>query len=149
MANTGAGSHSACQNIEIDNCEQTFCFIFGIAYAGCSKCQKHYSPVSSPYVTPGYSECQRKEIIKHCEWYESLSKPYSCYGCGKNYVLSSVGECTSYTIDSNCRILHISTACHYCWHSYYWDRQFCILSAKYLGAFIGLAIILGFVSNEF
>jgi hypothetical protein len=149
MEPTGAGSDSQCQNIEIDNCEQTFCYIAGITISGCSKCQKHYSPVSSSVTTPGASGCQKVESIKHCEWYESLSKPFSCYGCGKNYVLNSSGTCTSYSIDSNCRMLDNSKLCHYCWHSYYWDTYFCKLSAKYLGMFIGLAIILGFLSNEF
>lgn len=150
------GSYAACTNwapikcSKIENCQTTVCFdnvtekaTPGSYSYGCRMCDKNYSGETWDTVNgAGSKTCVKKNVITNCEFsIQRSATVQNCYSCASGYAVGSAQtSCTSFTNDSNCRLLHSGEAyCHYCWHSYYWDTKTCALNGR-LGK-LSLAIV--------
>lgn len=133
-----ASSELSCS--KVDHCYQNMCYTSAsITTSGCRMCNKNYYP-SGYWQNGGYSACTKGDsgTVLNCQQYDSLYASVTCYACKKGYaVASTLLSCTSYEVDSNCRILNSDGYCHYCWHSYYFDNTTCKLLSTLVK--IGLA----------
>lgn len=116
----------------ISHCQTTICFVgASITTAGCRMCNKNYS--GSNYDTAnnaGSERCVKANAILNCEFAKQQSTTVThCYSCKKQYAVAYNDlYCTGFTSDNNCRKLASDNqGCWYCWHSYYWDMDFCKL----------------------
>ena len=117
---------------KISNCQTTICFIGAVeTTSGCRMCNKNYSGSNFDLVnSSGSARCVKANSINNCEYTKQQSTTVThCYACKKDYAVSFNDlYCEGFTSDSNCRKLATdNSGCWYCWHSYYWDMDFCKL----------------------
>lgn len=117
---------------KVSNCEQTVCYTAnGTTYTlACGMCKKNYAGSGTATANAGYASCSTSGVITNCEYHYYTGSALGCYSCKSNYAVASTSTtCTAYTTDSNCRQLHSTGSCGYCWHSYYWNVSTCKLTA--------------------
>jgi hypothetical protein len=96
-------------------------------------CAKGYYGIEWDLVNnSGSDKCYKSEKFPNCEYVQQTGQgqtDYNCYSCKSGYaVVSTLKSCAAFTGDPNCRLLATgNTFCHYCWHSYYWDKLICKL----------------------
>ena len=115
---------------------------------GCRMCKANYKGTGWDSVNnTGSTACVEGMPITNCEYVVGTgASTYNCYSCKAGYsVASTLDSCTTYTTDTNCRVLNSSGACHYCFQSYYWDNTECILSSNLGRNFILIGIILAVI----
>lgn len=95
----------------------------------------------------GSQSCVSGTAITNCDYVVATSaSTNNCYACKSGYaVASTLTSCTSFTTTPNCRLLNSAGSCHYCWHSYFWDTESCILSSFIHRNTIMVAILFGLI----
>ena len=156
---TGSDSYgsAACSNTPIseecgliENCLTTVCkkpsTSSTVYQSFCYYCKKfHYG-----FGDNNTERCVDGGVIPNCTYYTQTSTSRTCYSCDINYAVEVNGlSCKSFSTDTNCRQLDKDSLCHYCWHSYYWANNRCVLisylikiSVQYISILFGIGFFL-------
>ena len=104
-----------------------------VVRTGCRMCEKGFIGVGELDAVFGSQGCGLvgsgavSKGISNCEFYGNRSG-YPCWYCKKGFVVGNgEGVCESWSIDPNCRMLHGSGDCNWCFDAYYWDGNKCHL----------------------